>query len=86
MSSYSTTNTLGAPSGARSARKAGQSAVWVVDAASGLVTLKPVTVSRYETDRVVLSGGLAKGEIVVTAGVNRLREGQKVRLAEAARP
>ena len=51
-----------------------------------LVTLKPVTVSRYETDRVVLSGGLAKGEIVVTAGVNRLREGQKVRLAEAARP
>jgi RND family efflux transporter MFP subunit len=66
--------------------KAGQSAVWVVDAASGLVTLKPVTVSRYETDRVVLSGGLAKGEIVVTAGVNRLREGQKVRLAEAARP
>jgi RND family efflux transporter MFP subunit len=66
--------------------KAGQSAVWVVDAASGLVTLKPVTVSRYETDRVVLSGGLTKGEIVVTAGVNRLREGQKVRLAEAARP
>jgi hypothetical protein len=45
-----------------------------------------VTVSRYETDRVVLSGGLTKGEIVVTAGVNRLREGQKVRLAEAARP
>jgi RND family efflux transporter MFP subunit len=66
--------------------KAGQSAVWVVDAASGVVTLKPVTVSRYETDRVVLRGGLAKGEIVVTAGVNRLREGQKVRLAEAARP
>jgi len=25
---------------------------------------------------------LAKGDIVVTAGVNRLREGQKVRLAE----
>jgi RND family efflux transporter MFP subunit len=65
--------------------KAGQSAVWVVDAASGLVTLKPVTVSRYETDRVVLSGGLTKGEIVVTAGVNRLREGQQVRLADAAR-
>jgi RND family efflux transporter MFP subunit len=64
--------------------KAGQTAVWVVDAATGLVALKPVAVSRYETDRVILSSGLAKGDIVVTAGVNRLREGQKVRLAEAA--
>ena len=64
--------------------KAGQTAVWVVDAATGLVALKPVTVSRYETDRVILSSGLAKGDIVVTAGVNRLREGQKVRLAETA--
>ena len=35
--------------------KAGQPAVWVVDAATGLVSLKPVVVSRYETDRVVLS-------------------------------
>ena len=33
---------------------------------------------------MVVSSGLAKGEMVVTAGVNRLREGQKVRLAEAA--
>jgi RND family efflux transporter MFP subunit len=63
--------------------KAGKPAVWVVDTAAGSVHLKEVAVSRYETDRVILSGGLAKGEIVVTAGVNRLREGQKVRLAEA---
>jgi RND family efflux transporter MFP subunit len=62
----------------------GKPAVWVVDTAAGTVALKDVTVSRYETDRVILSGGLAKGEVVVTAGVNRLREGQKVRLAEAA--
>ena len=64
--------------------KAGQTAVWVVDTATGSVALRPVTVSRYETDRVILSSGLAKGDIVVTAGVNRLREGQKVRIAEAA--
>lgn len=64
--------------------KAGKPAVWVVDTASGSVSLKEVGVSRYETDRVVISSGLAKGDIVVTAGVNRLREGQKVRLAEAA--
>ena len=56
----------------------------MVDAATGVVSLKLVVVSRYETDRVVLSSGLAKGDVVVTAGVNRLREGQKVRLAEAA--
>jgi RND family efflux transporter MFP subunit len=62
----------------------GKPAVWVVDTAAGTVALKDVTVARYETDRVILSGGLAKGEVVVTAGVNRLREGQKVRLAEAA--
>jgi len=61
----------------------GKPAVWVVDTAAVTVALKDVTVARYETDRVILSGGLTKGEIVVTAGVNRLREGQKVRLAEA---
>jgi multidrug efflux pump subunit AcrA (membrane-fusion protein) len=64
--------------------KSGQPAVWLVDAAAGSVSLRPVTIARYETDRVVIADGLAKGDIVVTAGVNRLREGQKVRLAEAA--
>ncbi|MEQ1611406.1 MAG: efflux RND transporter periplasmic adaptor subunit [Hyphomicrobiaceae bacterium] len=64
--------------------KAGKPAVWVYQAATGSVTLKPVAVARYETDRVVISEGLAKGDVVVTAGVNRLREGQKVRLAEGA--
>lgn len=62
--------------------KGGQPAVWVVDKATSAVALKPVMVSRYETDRIVVSDGLAKGDTVVTAGVNRLREGQKVRLAE----
>lgn len=47
----------------------------------GTVTRKPVTVSRYETDKVVIADGLAKGDVVVTAGVNMLREGQRVRLA-----
>lgn len=64
--------------------KGGNAAVWVVDPASGTVLLKPVVVNRYETDRVVVGEGLAKGDIVVTAGVNRLRENQKVRLAEGA--
>ena len=46
--------------------------------------LKSVTVARYEADTVIIASGLAKGDIVVTAGINTLREGQKVRLA--ARP
>lgn len=60
----------------------GRPAVWVFTPSSGTVSLKRVVVARFETDRVVISEGLEKGEIVVTAGVNRLREGQKVRLAE----
>jgi RND family efflux transporter MFP subunit len=66
--------------------KGGKPAVWVVDAASGSVALRSVTLARFESDRIVVSEGLAKGDIVVTAGVNRLREGQKVRLADASRP
>ncbi len=64
--------------------KAGKPAVWIVDPAASAVLLKPVTIARYETDRVIVADGLAKGDVVVTAGVNRLRENQKVRLAEGA--
>jgi len=64
--------------------KGGQPAVWLVDPAKGSVALRAVVVVRYETDRVIVGDGLAKGDIVVTAGVNRLRENQQVRLAEGA--
>jgi RND family efflux transporter MFP subunit len=60
----------------------GAPAVWVVDERSGNVALRPVIVARYETDRVVIADGLAKGDVVVTAGANTLRQGQKVRVAE----
>jgi RND family efflux transporter MFP subunit len=62
--------------------KGGAPAVWVVDPVAWTVSLKPVQVGRYETDRVIISGGLAQGDRVVTAGINRLRENQKVALAE----
>lgn len=61
--------------------KDGQPAVWVVTASSA-VELKPITVARYETDRIVVSDGVAKGDLVVAAGVNRLREHEKVRIVE----
>lgn len=60
--------------------KEGKPAVWVVDQKSSQVALKAVTVARFEAERVIISDGLAAGDIVVTAGVNRLRMGQKVRL------
>ena len=60
----------------------GTPAVWVVDQRSGSVALRPVAVARYETDRVVIAEGLAKGDVVVTAGVNTLTQGQKVRVAQ----
>jgi RND family efflux transporter MFP subunit len=55
-------------------------AVWVVDPDNMTVTLKPVEIVRFDPGTVVLSGGLDGGEIVVTAGVQALHPGQKVRL------
>ena len=53
-------------------------AVWVVDPQSQTVSLRNVTVSRYDLATVVVSDGLAPGERVVDAGVQTLRPGQKV--------
>jgi RND family efflux transporter MFP subunit len=64
--------------------KSGSPAVWMFDPQSGSSVLKPVTVARYEADTVIIASGLAKGDIIITAGINSLREGQKVRLADAA--
>lgn len=58
-------------------------AVWVFDPTASTVALKPVELSRYEADRAVIASGLGKGDVVVTAGVNQLVEGQKVRLFES---
>jgi len=63
--------------------KDGSPAVWLFDPKSASLALRPVTVARFEANSVVIADGLAKGDIVVTAGVNTLRVGQKVRLAEA---
>jgi RND family efflux transporter MFP subunit len=62
--------------------KDGSPAVWLFDRQSGSLSLRPVTVARYEANTVIIGSGLAKGDVVVTAGVNTLTVGQKVRLAE----
>jgi RND family efflux transporter MFP subunit len=61
--------------------KNGAPAVWRVDPASKGVALRSVKVVRYETGAVFIDGGLANGDVVVTAGINMLREGQRVRVA-----
>ena len=58
----------------------GRPAVWVVDPQSQTVSLRTVEVVRYDPAAVVISQGLETGEVVVTAGVQTLRPGQKVRL------
>jgi multidrug efflux pump subunit AcrA (membrane-fusion protein) len=61
----------------------GAPAVWVLDQQSSTLSLRPITVARYEANIVVVASGLAKGDTIVTAGVNTLTVGQKVRVAEA---
>lgn len=63
--------------------KSGLPAVWVFDQQEGSLTLRTITIARYEANSVIVAGGLAKGDIVVTAGVNSLTVGQKVRVADA---
>lgn len=62
----------------------GAPAVYVVDDAMTLER-RPVTVLRYEAETAVLTGEIAAGERVVTAGVSKLRPGQDVTLWEDAR-
>lgn len=59
--------------------------VWVVDPTSSTVSMRGVEIDRFDPGTVVVGNGLETGDIVVTAGVQALHPGQKVRLLEAAR-
>jgi RND family efflux transporter MFP subunit len=65
-------------------RAEGQPAVWVVDPATETVALRNIELLRHDPARVLVAQGLATGDIVVTAGVQALRPGQKVRLLGAS--
>lgn len=53
--------------------------VWVVN--NGIVALRPVKLGNFGDSSVQVLSGLKDQDIVVTAGVHKLKEGQKVRLA-----
>ena len=64
-------------------RQQGQTAVWLLDRATMTVKVQPIAVAGAEGNDVVVAGGLAPGQIVVTAGVHTLTPNQKVKLYEA---
>ncbi|WP_295608675.1 efflux RND transporter periplasmic adaptor subunit [uncultured Lamprocystis sp.] len=57
----------------------GRPALWVYDPAIGTVSLRPVAITQYREDGVVIAAGLTAGEWVVATGANKLHEGQQVR-------
>lgn len=61
----------------------GKPAVWIVDPTARTVALRPIEVMRYTPAKVSVVGGLKDNEVVVTAGVQALHPGQKVRLLGA---
>jgi RND family efflux transporter MFP subunit len=65
-------------------RSGTQSAVWVVDPKTETVSLRPIDIGSHDASRVFVAGGLASGDTVVTAGVQALHPGQRVRPLGAA--
>jgi RND family efflux transporter MFP subunit len=61
-----------------------QPAVWIVDPQSLTVALRNVELLRHDPGTVVIAQGVDSGDIVVTAGIQALHPGQKVRLLGAS--
>jgi RND family efflux transporter MFP subunit len=61
-----------------------QAAVWVVDPKAGTVSSRPIEIRSSDPNRVEVASGLNAGDVIVTAGVQALRPGQKVSLLKAA--
>ena len=53
--------------------------VWIVK--DGTASLRPVKIGEFGDGSVQVLEGLADKDIIITAGVHKLKEGQKVRLA-----
>jgi RND family efflux transporter MFP subunit len=60
----------------------GDPSLYVVDE-QGSIALKPVTVKSYESNSVVIAGGVDEGAKVVTLGVQKLDPAQKVRIVSS---
>jgi RND family efflux transporter MFP subunit len=74
------------PSSAITHQGDGKPAVFVYDAASGTVNLRPVTLGAFREDGTLVEAGLADGEWIVAAGAHKLRAGQAVKPWEGDAP
>jgi RND family efflux transporter MFP subunit len=61
-------------------RAEGRLAVWVVDPQALTVSMRTIEVRASDPAKLQVAAGLNPGDIVVAAGVQALRPGQKVRL------
>ncbi|MEA9390124.1 efflux RND transporter periplasmic adaptor subunit [Acerihabitans sp. TG2] len=57
-------------------------AVFVVNRASRQLQLRPVKLAHFTATEIFIASGINPGEMVVTAGVSKLRQGEKVSLDE----
>lgn len=60
----------------------GDPSLYIVDD-KGEITLKPVTVKSYESNNVIISGGVDEGTKVIALGVQKLDPAQKVRVVSS---
>lgn len=58
----------------------GKTQIWVIDMQNQTVSPRVVTVVSRSDDSVVLAGGVNDGDRIVTAGVNSLKPGQKIKV------
>ncbi len=62
--------------------RTGEGLVYVVDAKSRVET-RNVAIDRVTDDFIIVSGGLKRGDIIVTSGLEKLRTGSRVRAIKA---
>jgi membrane fusion protein, multidrug efflux system len=70
-------NGIALPAGAI-ASAMGEAAVWHIDPASRSVSLRKIEVARYRTSDLIVAGGIAPQDLIVTEGGKFLKEGQTV--------
>ncbi len=63
----------------------GKARIWLVDPHSQTVSPRDVRILERSASSVLVANGIKAGDRVVSAGVNSLQPGQKVKLDEDAR-
>lgn len=78
---YQITSAIVLPASALTSAK-GQPAVWVVAPDTGAVSLRPVTLDKFDAQSLVITDGVAPGERIVTAGASLVYPQQIVAFKE----